>query len=160
MKSRTAKFAFESDRRDFNAVLFSFLLSYCVPLVGIIALLISIGVTICESIQQARLAFYGVKTNATCVQLVPQFRGGPSYIFNFTTETGAVIRIRDIDGVWIARVNDVIPIVYLPTEPEVVSQSGIEGWSRLYFTIAITFFIGVFLWYWSRLLDWIQYPTP
>jgi hypothetical protein len=107
----------------------------------------SIGLVIEESIKQTRLAIYGVNANATVVHIEFKQNGTPRITtLRFTTETGAVVQVKDVDGVWIAiKESDVIPIVYLPSDPKIVSKPGIEGFWVLFFAIAIAFFAGVFL---------------
>ena len=45
---------------------------------------------------------------------------------------------------------DVIPIVYLPSNPGVISVAGIKGWGFLLFITTIGFLIGLFMWQWIR----------
>jgi hypothetical protein len=100
----------------------------------------SIGLVIYESIKQTRLAFSGVKTDATVIHVERKPSGAPSITtFRFTTETGAVIELKNPYGPpgWL-EVGDVISIVYLPAHPETVAVSGIRGWNFLFITIAIT----------------------
>jgi len=118
-----------------------------------IGFLVCIGIAIFEFIAQTRLTFYGVKTDATCVRIerVGVGRGERnSYTFRFTNEAGTAIEVKDI---WLTegtKVNDVIPIVYLPSNPEVISVAGIKGWGFLLFITTLAFLIGLFMWQWIR----------
>ena len=127
--------------------------STVVLLICSICLLVCLYVAIYESVKQTRLAFHGVKTDATCVRV--EWRGAirreqRTPIFRFTTEAGAAIVVDDLLGTGAAEVDDVISIVYLPTNPEVVSISGIKGWGFVLFIVTIGFMIGVFMRSWSR----------
>jgi len=122
-------------------------------LICVICFIVCTCVAIYESIRQARLAFYGVKTDATCVRVewVGEGRGQTrSYTFRFTNEAGTVIEIKDIWCTAGTKVDDVIPIVYLPANPKVVSVSGIKGWGFLLFTITIGILTGIFIRHWMR----------
>jgi len=136
--------------RQSDEPLFSFLLLlFCS-----IGFLVCTGVAIYESIKQTRLAIYGVKTEATCIRF--EWRGegrGRTRvpIFRFTTEAGTTLEVGDIPGGRVAKkTGDVISIVYLPSNPEVVSKPGIEGWGVLLWAIMIGFFLVVFVWHWLR----------
>jgi hypothetical protein len=116
-----------------------------------IVFLISIGFTIYESIKQTRLTIYGVKTEATCVRTEMRGEGRGrtrTYIFHFKTEAGVVIEVEGTVGAWVAEVGDVIPIVYLPSDPETVSTPGIEGLGGLFIAITIAFFAGLYMLRW------------
>jgi hypothetical protein len=132
----------EDDRTCVNAIL----LEWLIPLICSILLLVCVCFAVYEFTKQTRLVFWGVRTDATCFHKQRNVRT-ESRLFRFTTEDGANIVVRDIFGTWTAKVDDVIPIVYLPTDPEVVSQSGIEGWFFLIYTIGIGFLVGVFFRY-------------
>jgi hypothetical protein len=119
-----------------------------------VVFLVSIGFTIYESVKQTQLTFYGVKTIATCVQIETVGIGRYSrlsYTFRFTNEAGNAIEVKDIAGGWtVKKVGDAIPIVYLPTDSEIVSKSGIEGLGVLFFALSIAFFTGIFMFHWFR----------
>ena len=119
----------------------------------VIALLIVIGIVISESIQQIRLTFYGVKTNATCVRIETVGIGRStrlSYTFRYTNEAGTAIEVKDIWCTEGTKEGDVIPIVYLPTDPEVVSLSGMKGWGFLLFTGTLGILLCLFILQWFR----------
>ena len=122
-------------------------------LIGFIVFLVCIGMAIFEAVQQTRLTFFGVTTNATCIHVekIPSGRSHRlEYTFRFTDKAGAVITVKDIWCTEGTKEGDVIPIVYLPSNPDVVSLSGVKGWGFVIFIGTIIVLIGIFLWHWLR----------
>jgi hypothetical protein len=107
----------------------------------LIVCLFCIGLVIYESIQQTRLAFYGVKTNASFVHVERR-----SHTIQFTTEAGAVIEVKNVAKSFLAskrnKVGDVVPIVYLPAHPQIAATQGIQGCTFLFIAIGVLF-IGI-----------------
>ena len=117
-------------------------------LICFICFIVCVCVAIYESIKQTRLTFFGVKTDATCVCIEWKGEGRSkvrSYTFRFKNKADAVVEVKDILCTEGTNVGDVIPIVYLPAHPEVVSLSGIKGWGFLLFITTIGFLIGVLI---------------
>ena len=103
-----------------------------IMLVFFIACIVMTGMVIYESIQQTRLAFSGVKTDATVVQIKRNGRGRTTTL-RFTSEAGMVFNVKDVSGQKGREIGDIVPVVYLPSNPEIVSAQGFRG-----FTVLIT----------------------
>ena len=71
-------------------------------------------------------------------------------MFRYTNEAGTVIEVKDIWCTEGTKEGDVIPIVYLPTDPEVVSLSGMKGWGFLLFTVTLGILLCLFILQWFR----------
>ena len=114
-----------------------------VTLLGSLAVcLLATGLVIYESGCQVRLALYGVKTHATVIH-VKQSGRNRIVTFRFTNESGAVINVKDIRGAGRPEVGDVLPIVYLPANPEIVAVQGIKGCTFLFIAIILFVFGGL-----------------
>ena len=105
-------------------------------LASLIICLLATGLLIYESNYQVRLALYGVKTHATVID-VKQSGRNRIVTFQFTNESGAIINVREIRGARRPEVGDVLPIVYLPANPEVVSVQGISGCTFIFISLIL-----------------------
>ena len=113
-------------------------------LVSMTVFLGSTCLVIYESSCQVRLALYGIKTHATVIRIEESGRSRRA-TFRFTNETGAVINVKDILGEGRPEVGDVIPIVYLPANPEIVAVQGIKGWTFLFIGLFLVVYSGLAL---------------
>ena len=119
-----------------------------VAFIASIICLVSIGLAIYESVQQVRLVFRGKRIDATVVQVERIQRARSSRLqitLRFTTKTGAIINIKDIGGMGPGRreVGDIVPIVYLPSNPKMVVVQGIKGFEYLFLAFGIAFVSGL-----------------
>ena len=101
------------------------------------------GFTIYESVQQARLLLFGIRTDATVTQIEQIGRHSRTTTLRFTTEAQKVITIKDISGTGRREVNDSVPVVYLPSNPEIVAARGMKGFEFLFLGIGIAFVSGL-----------------
>ena len=125
--------------------------SFELSIVAFIAFIIclgSIGFAIYESVQQARLVLFGMRTDATVVQVERIQTGRYSRLqitLRFATKSGAV-NVKDIGGVGPRQreVGDTVPVIYIPSNPaETVVAQGISGFENLFLTIGIAFVSGL-----------------
>ena len=119
-----------------------------VALIAVIICLVSIGFTIYESVHQARLVLGGKRIDATVAQVERIQMGRSSRLqitVRFATEAGAIINIKDIGGMGPGRreVGDIVPVVYLPSNPETVVVQGIKGFECLFLAFGIAFVSGL-----------------
>jgi hypothetical protein len=122
-------------------------------IIGLICLLVCVGVAISEAIKQTRLTFYGIKTDAICVRMEWRGEGRGRRqipIFRFTTETGAAIEVDNLVGTGGAKIDHAVSVVYLPSNPKIVSISGIKGWGFLLFITTLGVLIVIFILHWIR----------
>ena len=117
-----------------------------------IVFMVLMGHVIYFSIQHVRLAFYGIQTDATVIEIVRAgsssaraFTGSKTY--QFTTETGRDIEVKivllKVGG---QRVGETVPIIYLSSHPEIVSAPGIIGYLPLFYCLFVAFVSGLLCW--------------
>jgi len=94
--------------------------------------------TFYTSVQYIRLAFHGIKTNATVVSVKHSGRFRTVTI-RFTDETGKVIDVEDknVSGVGRPEFGETVPIVYLPSTPEIFFAQGIKGYTSLFIGLCL-----------------------
>jgi len=122
-------------------------------LICFIAFLVCACIAVSEAVQQTRLMFFGVRTDATCARAEMRGEGrrrSLSYTFRFTDKAGATIEVEDIWCTEGTKKGDVVSIVYLPSDPKIVSLSGMKGWGFLVFIGTIAVLVGIFLLHWLR----------
>ena len=116
-----------------------------VMFIAFIICLGTVGFTIYESVQQTRLVFFGIRTDATVTKIEQTgIRSRTTTTtLRFTTEAQSVIITKDISGTGRREVNDIVPIVYLPSNPEMVAAQGMRGFEFLFLAIGIAFVSGL-----------------
>jgi len=113
-------------------------------IVAFIAFIICLGSTsfaIYESVQQARLVFFGTRTDATVVRVERIRMARHSRLettLQFTTEAAVMFTVKNVRGVGRHKVGDKVPVIYIPSNPAgtVVAQ-GISGFENLFLAIGI-----------------------
>ena len=114
-----------------------------VVFIAFIICLGSIGSAIYESVQQTRLGFFGRRTDAVVTQIEQIGKHSRTTTLRFTTEAQTVISIKDISGTGRREINDIVPIVYLPSNPEMAAAQGMRGFELLFLAIGIAFVSGL-----------------
>ena len=107
-----------------------------------IVCIFSAGWVIYSSVCHIRLAFCGIKTNATAVHVERSGRTR-TVTFRFFNENGHVINVKD--GILYAgwrEVGDTVPIVYLPSQPEICVVQGMRGYTDLFIALFL-FALGI-----------------
>ena len=104
----------------------------------IIGCILSAGLLIYSSACHVRLVLYGIKANATVIRVERSGRTRTVTI-RFSNETGQICDVRDNMILFAGRreVGDTIPIVYLPSQPEICVVQGMKGYTDLFIAICI-----------------------